>query len=134
MPFFSAQKFKRVHIIFSMSFLPQASKLIGLYEPNNKGSFARLHNWHDFFPMPTLWYHPRRQNVRAALASLIDSLTLPSLVNDILCAILAPLIDSLGPVHVIVRRNPKSWKQCIIPGPSIFSYRTVAASGKRNYI
>jgi hypothetical protein len=34
MQFFSAQKSKRVHIIFSMSFLPQASKLIGLYGPD----------------------------------------------------------------------------------------------------
>jgi hypothetical protein len=38
MPVPSAQKSKRVHIIFSMSFLPQASILIGLYDPDNKES------------------------------------------------------------------------------------------------
>jgi hypothetical protein len=42
MPFPSAQKSKLVHIIFSMTFLPQASILIALYEPNNKGSLPGL--------------------------------------------------------------------------------------------
>jgi hypothetical protein len=60
MPFFSAQKSKPVHIIFPMSFLPQASKLIGLHEPDKK-NLAGLHNWHEFCPMPTLWHHSRRQ-------------------------------------------------------------------------
>jgi hypothetical protein len=46
MQFFSTQKSKRVHIIFSMSFLPQASKLICLYgitkDPWRVPQLARL--------------------------------------------------------------------------------------------
>jgi hypothetical protein len=42
--------------------------------------------------------NPNIAALRTALASFISSLNLPPLVNDILSAILAPLIDSLGPV------------------------------------
>jgi hypothetical protein len=34
-PFFSAQKLRRVQIIFFMSFRPQASKLIGVFESDS---------------------------------------------------------------------------------------------------